>query len=72
MGLYSDVFYGSSIRIKKGFLWGFYIDFARPSKSHSPFKDLGSVLMSIGLPHMDLYWDYLRIVVRKLQELMGF
>ena len=27
MGFYRDVFYGISIRIPKGFLWGFYIDF---------------------------------------------
>ena len=71
MGLYSDVFHGSSIRIKKGFLWGFYIDFYRPNKSHLPFKDLGSIGMSIGPLHIDLYWDYLKIVARILKELMG-
>ena len=72
MGLYRDIFYGSSIRIPKGFLWGFYIDFYRPNKSHLPFKDLGSIGMYIGLLHIDLYWDYLKIVVRILKELMGF
>jgi len=37
-----------------------------------PFKDLGSIGMYIGLLHIDLYWDYLKIVVRILKELMGF
>ena len=41
MGLYRAVFYGSSMRIPKGFLWRFYIDFYRPNKSHLPFKDPG-------------------------------
>ena len=50
MGLYRDVFYGSSMRIPKGFLWRFYIDFYRPNKSHLPFKDPGSIGMSTG-PH---------------------
>ena len=72
MGLYRDVFYGSSIRIPEGFLWGFYIDFYRPNKNQLPFKDLGSIGMSIGPPHMDLYWDCLRVVVRILKDLLGF
>ena len=72
MGLHRDVFYGNSMRIPKGFLWRFYIDFYRPSKSHLPFKDLGSIGMSTGPLHMDLHWDYLEIVVRILKELIGF
>ena len=71
MGLYRDVFYGSSMRIPKD-LWRFYIDFYRPNKSHLPFKDLGSIGMSTGPLHMDLYWDCLQIVVKILKELMGF
>jgi hypothetical protein len=36
-----------------------------------PFKDPGSTRMSLGPLHMDLYWDYLKIVVRILKELIG-
>ena len=57
--------------IPKGFLLGFYIDSFRPHKSHLPFKDPGSIRMSIGPLHMDLYLDYLKIVVRILKELRG-
>jgi len=72
MGSYRDVFYGSSMRIPKGFLWRFYIDFYRPNKIHLLFKDPGSIGMSTGPLHMDLYWDCLQIVVKILKELMGF
>ena len=56
----------------KDFLWRFYIDFYRPNKSHLPFKDPGSIGMSTGPLHMDLHWDYLKIVVRIQKELIGF
>ena len=60
------------MRIPKGFLFRFHIDFYRPNKSHLPFKDPGSIGMSTGPLHMDLYWNYFKIVVRILKEMIGF
>jgi len=48
--------------------------FAKSNNIHLPFKDLGSIGMSIGHPkwvQMGLYWDSVTIVVRILKELMG-